>query len=119
MEPAPLLEDLVRLFESEPTYPRGQDAPWYYLRSRFTLTRGRVSVQVELEPASAVIDVRLSAAGAVLVELQLSGVRSATVHEDSGRELLQVLFEDWVGMDSLWLRTEPDLSLTWQMERED
>ncbi|GAB3601665.1 hypothetical protein GCM10027586_04730 [Kineococcus gypseus] len=115
MDPMPVLEDLVWLFESEPVYPFGvEDAPWPYVCVRFALTRGSTRVQLEVEPASGRVGLSLSSAGAELVELELGSVTSLVVEKRAGRELLGVLFDERLPVGSLWLQTKPTVSVTWR-----
>ncbi|WP_432570463.1 hypothetical protein [Kineococcus sp. SYSU DK005] len=115
MDPLPALQDLARLFESEPLYPFGiQDAPWPYVCVRFTLTRGASRVQLQVEPASDLVRLVLHAAGEELVHLQLHAVRSLRAERAAGRELLGIAFDERLPVDGLWLRTRPSLSLTWR-----
>ncbi|NYD24949.1 hypothetical protein [Kineococcus aurantiacus] len=115
MDPMPALEDLVWLFESEPTYPFGmEDAPWPYVCVRFTLTRGAARVELEVEPASELVKLSLTSAGAELVDVELQSVQSLVVEKRAGRELLGVVFDERVPLGGLWLQTKPALSLTWR-----
>ncbi|WP_432988872.1 hypothetical protein [Dactylosporangium sp. CA-233914] len=95
MEPLPSFEDLVRLFGAEPTYadggPPAEGAygwryPWPYTSVKFE---------------------------AVLVRLQLTGVRTVGVDRAKGRELLRVEFPDEASAATLWLRMKPDVALRW------
>lgn len=115
MDPMPSLEDLVRLFESEPAHPFGiDDAPWPYVCVRFALTRGSLHVELEAEPASELVKLSLSSDGGELVGLELHRVRSLVVEERAGRELLGLVFDEQLPVDGLWLQTKPSSSVTWR-----
>ncbi|GAA0292505.1 hypothetical protein [Kineococcus aurantiacus] len=85
MDPMPALEDLVWLFESEPTHPFGaEDAPWPYVCVGFTLTRGAARVELEVEPASGLVELSLTSAGVELVDVELQSVRSLVAEKWAG-----------------------------------
>lgn len=115
MDPLPNLEDLAALFEGEPAYPFGvADSPWPYSCVRFFLERGALRVDVEIDPASDQVGVVLSFAGEQVVDLELHAVRALVVERRRGVGLLGVVFEERLRADGLWLRTAPQISLTWR-----
>jgi hypothetical protein len=115
MDPMPVLEDLVWLFEGAPVHPFGvDDAPWPYSCVRFSLVRGSAEVELEIEPASELVTLSLTSAGERVVELELHRVRSLVVEKRPDRELLGVIFDEQMPVDGLWLQTRPALALTWR-----
>ena len=115
MDPLPDLDDLAALFESEPVYPFGiADSPWPYVCVRFAVARGAVRAEIEVEPASDQVSLALRSAGQQLVHLELHAVRSVMVERRHGIELLGVVFDEGLSADGLWLRTAPEVSLTWR-----
>ncbi|WP_432984626.1 hypothetical protein [Dactylosporangium sp. CA-233914] len=126
MEPLPSFEDLVWLFEAEPTYmdadgggwtegAYGWRSPWPYTSAKFEAVRDGYEIELNIEPGYEQVKLRMRAAvgGADLVCLQLTGVRTVGVDRAKGRGLLRVEFPDEAPAATLWLRMKPDVALQW------
>lgn len=114
----PMLElaDLVWLFEGEPSYPLGtDDAPWPYVRIRFTLTRGDISCEVNIEPADESVAITLARGDATVAQLVLHRVRALRTEAERGREALCIDLDENVDASTLRLQTKPTLSLAWSV----
>ncbi|MFF5225299.1 hypothetical protein [Dactylosporangium sp. NPDC000521] len=129
MEPIPSYEDLVWLFEAEPTYPNavherpadepdGWRTPWPYTTVTFRTVRAGYGIELNIEPAHEQIRLRLRAAmdGQFLVDLELAGVQAVGIDRTHGHELLRVDFADDAPAATLWLRMKPDVFLHWSYD---
>ncbi|MEV4141307.1 hypothetical protein AB0J72_55225 [Dactylosporangium sp. NPDC049742] len=105
MEPIPSYDDLVWLFEGEPTYPDAADerpadsrhgwrSPWPYMSVTFRAVRAGYEIELDIEPAYEQVRLRLRAAagGPDLVRLDLTGVCTGGLDRAHGHELLRVDF---------------------------
>ena len=107
MEPIPSYEDLVWLFEAEPTYLDACDEgqaeneygwrhPWPYTSVTFRAVRAGYEIELDIAPGYEEVRLRLRAAagGPDLVDLHLAGVRTVGIDRTYGRELLRVDFAE-------------------------
>jgi hypothetical protein len=129
MEPVPSYEDLIWLFESDPTY-RYADGEreagyefdwrelWPYTAVTFRTTRGGYDVEMDIEPGYDVVRLRLrtGSENAQLLDLDLRGVQTVGVERIHGRELLRLDFPDRSPASTLWLRMKPDVALHWSYD---
>lgn len=126
MDPVPDYDDLIWLFEAEPTYPYAADEAaagyefgwrelWPYTYVIFRTERAGLGIEMHLKPGQRTVRLRLSRAGAELVDLELGNVQSAGVERIHGRELLRLDFPESAAAETLWLRFKPDVVLTWSV----
>jgi hypothetical protein len=129
MEPVLSYEDLIWLFEAEPTYRYADDERaagyefdwrelWPYTSVTFQTTRAAYDIEMHIEPGYEVVRVRLRTVpdDAELLNLDLQGVRTVGVERVHGRELLRLDFPDGALASTLWLRMKPDVALHWSYD---
>jgi hypothetical protein len=126
MDPIPSYDDLIWLFEDEPTYRYADDERhtgyqfdwrelWPYTAVTFRTQRAGVGIEMYIEPGYGVVRLRLDSDGADLVDLELRDVRSVGIERIHDRELLRLDFPDASPAETLWLRLKPDVFLTWSV----
>jgi hypothetical protein len=130
MEPVPDYDDLIWLFEGEPSHRYAEDEKatgyeygwrelWPYTSVTFRTTRAGHDIAMDIEPGYEVVRLRLRAEGdgAELLDLNIAGVRTVgVVREGNGRELLRVDFPDGAPAATLWLRVKPDVAVLWSYD---
>lgn len=114
MEPAPSLEDLVWLFETDASADTDEDwqVYWPYASVSFTTARGDYLVAFSLNPGYEDAALTLSRNGEELVAITVSGVESVAVEKLHGAEELVLRFREWK-LTPLRLRLKPSVSVTW------
>jgi hypothetical protein len=129
MEPVPSYEDLIWLFEAEPTYRYAVDERaagyefdwrelWPYTAVTFRTTRTGYDIEMYIEPGYEVVRlrIRIGPDATDLFDLDLHGVRTVGVERLHGRELLRLDFPDGSPAATLWLRMKPDVMLSWSYD---
>ena len=130
MEPVPDYDDLIWLFESEPTYPYADDerdagyelgwrATWPYTTLDFTTVRSGVRIDMTIKPGYNTVQLRLrpEATTEDLVNLDLRDVLSVSVERNRDHELLRMDFPSDAAAATLWLRLKPSVLLVWSHGR--
>lgn len=113
MEPAPSLEDLVWLFETDAIGDTTDwQTYWPYSSVSFTTVRGDYVIAFSVNPGYEDAALTLSRDGKELVALTVSGVESVLVEKLHGAEELLLRFREW-RLVPLRLRLKPSVSVTW------
>lgn len=84
------------------------DVPWVYNDSAYEVTTGQVQVFFAVAPADRDVRIRLRLRGIVLYELNAMGVQDVRLHNDKGREWLEVIVSP---RQSIRLRIAPEISV--------
>lgn len=126
MEPTPVLEDLVWLFEAEPQWTdaesdlargRSPGQYWPYAEAVFSLARSQIAITLTLSPGYEQARLRLSVTGQEVLDLQLREVRTVSIERLEGQELLRIDFRPEPVLRSMWVRTKPSISVGWEVGR--
>lgn len=112
MDAYPALDDLIWLFEEEPTIAHG-DIGWPASAATFATVRGPWAVSVTLEPYLYTAEIQLSQGGSEVVRLSMKEVVSTlAVDRTHGTEALVVGFDRNSRLDALRLTLKPEVSVT-------
>lgn len=101
-------DDLLGFFEAIPIQSDA-DVPWIYNDSAYLATDGRVQISFALVPSCKDVRVLLKTNEALLYELNAIGVEDVKLHNDGGRESLEILVSQ---RESIWIRTKPAISIS-------
>ena len=116
MDPIPILEDLVWLFEVEPVgdSEQGWQEYWPYSSVSFTTLRDDYDVMFSINPGYEDVGITLSRDDQALLTLTLSRVESVGVERLHGAEELVLRFRD-SNLAPLRLQLKPLVSVMWGM----
>jgi hypothetical protein len=89
------------------------DVPWIYNDSLYEVTTGQTHVAFAVAPAYHDVRIRLQVSGALLYELNAMGIEDVRVHNDKGREWLEVVVSQ---RQSIRRGIAPEISLTERLD---
>jgi len=84
------------------------DVPWVYNDSAYEVASGDVQLSFALAPADRDVRMILRVGGIPLYELNAVGVEDVKIHNDKGRQSLEVVVSQ---RQSVWLRITPAISI--------
>jgi hypothetical protein len=99
---------LLNFFGAVPVQ-RDEDVPWIDNDSAYEVTMGPRRVSFAVAPADHDVRIRLWVDGVRLYELSAMGVEDVKLHNDKGREWLEVIISR---RQSIRLRIAPEISIT-------
>jgi hypothetical protein len=129
MTPVPSLDELIWLFEAEPT-PRHPDEvlpgggsvdwrrDWPHTTVTFELHRGDTRLVCTVSPGYEQVRLICRQADDETVDLALRRVIGMAVERLHDRELLRLDFRDDGVVGPLYLRTKPTVGLAWSVGRD-
>jgi hypothetical protein len=88
---------------------REDDVPWIYNDSAYVATKGQTEVSFAIAPAYRDVRIRLQVSGIVLYELNGMGIQDLVLHNDKGREWLEIVISP---RQAVRLRIKPEISVT-------
>jgi hypothetical protein len=112
--------ELIGFFEAEPELAdTGEDqyGGWHYNTLKFRTQRGEDVIECVLSPAFGELTLRWSKYEIELIELALCFGRILTVHSDSGREWMEVEFEEEKYLLPFLLQLKPTVKVEWGTTR--
>ena len=110
MKPALSVDELGLLnFFAVIPVQRDDNAPWVYNDSAYEVATGQTQISFAVAPAEGDVRLRLQVSGIVLYELNAMGVQDVRLHNDKGREWLEVIISP---RQSIRLRIAPEISVS-------
>lgn len=106
---------LLNFFGTIPVQ-RDDNVPWQYNDAAYEVTGGPTQVSFAVAPADRDVSIRLQASGIRLYELNAMGVQDVVLHNDKGREWLEVIISQ---RQSIRLRITPEISVTEKIDDAD
>jgi hypothetical protein len=103
---------LLNFFGAFPVQ-RDDNVPWVYNDSAYEVITGQTQMSFAVAPADRDVRLRLQVSGIVLYELNVMGVQDVRLHNDKGRECLEVIIST---RQSIWLGIAPEISVTESVE---
>jgi len=94
---------------------RDDDVPWIYNDSAYEVTTGQSQVIFGVAPAAHYTSILLRASGILLYELSANGIEDVRLHNDKGREWLEVVISN---RQSIRLRIAPEISISEKIDEE-
>ena len=98
---------LLSFFGTSPAQS-DDDVPWVYNDSAYEVTNGESRLTFALAPADRDVRVLLRVRDTVVYELNAMGVEDVKLHNDKGRESLQLIVSD---RQSVWIRITPAICI--------
>ena len=103
---------LLNFFGAVPVQ-RDADAPWVFNDSEYEVTAGQIQMLFAIAPADRDVSIRLRVNGILHYELNAMGVEDVKLHNDKGREWLEVIISK---RQAIRLRIAPEISISEKLD---
>jgi hypothetical protein len=100
-------DDLAGFFGAEPQM-LDPGEPWAYNDAVYAVRDGRVHLSLAVAPAYHDVRILLTLDESVLYELNASGVADLRLHNENGRESLEIAVSE---RESIWVRLQPAIAI--------